>query len=95
MTDMTRPTAKTMTACKVVAPGPKWHHGPVPTHREQRKFRLDETRGKVWDDALAVSGLTQQKAMETIVDALGFKLLDLMQLRVDTTRAAREAPAEE
>ncbi|MFD3431230.1 hypothetical protein [Nocardia fluminea] len=63
----------------------------MPVHREQRKFRLDEQQGKVWDDALSASGLSQQKAMETIVEALRFDLIDLMQLRVDATKAARQA----
>lgn len=67
----------------------------MPVHREQRKFRLNEQQGKVWDDALAASGLSQQKAMETVIDALRFDLIDLMQLRVETTRAARQAPKPE
>lgn len=84
----------------IVAPsGTRWDHccmaarephgPPKGVVKTQRKFYLDERRGEVWDAALAVSGLSQTKAMETIADALELGLFNLMQLRVDVVAAQR------
>lgn len=54
-------------------------------------FRTDETRGKVWDDALADAGMKQQAAMDTVIDALGLDLITLSELRAAVVKAKRQA----
>lgn len=76
----------------MVASATKCHHGGMPARTGQRSFRLnDEKMAKTWDDALAESGLSQQKALETLIEAIGARLIDLSELRADLVKRARQA----
>jgi hypothetical protein len=56
-------------------------------------FRTDESRGKVWDDALSEAGMKQQAAMDTLIDSIGLGLVTLSELRAMVIKAKREAEA--
>ncbi|WP_280462856.1 hypothetical protein [Nocardia carnea] len=56
----------------------------------QRTFRLTEDRAKVWEAMLAEAGMKQQSAMDTIVDALGERLISLNDLRSAVIRIRLE-----
>jgi hypothetical protein len=60
----------------------------------QRTFRLNDSQSQSWDAALEDSGLSQQKAMETIAEACGAGLINLSELRAELTRRARTANTE-
>lgn len=76
---------------RLVAPAIKCQHGAMPSHARQRMFRTDESRGKVWDDALSEAGMKQQAAMDTVIDALGLGLASLSELRAAVIKARRAA----
>lgn len=58
----------------------------------QRTFRLNETQARTWEDALAQSGMSQQKAVETLVDSLGAGLIpSLIELRAELFRLSQQA----
>ena len=75
----------------VAAPTKCKHGGMAP---RQRTFRLNDSQSKAWEDALDESGLSQQKAMETIAEACGAGLISLAELRAELARRARAAAAE-
>ncbi len=75
----------------LVASAPKCHHGGMPPRTGQRTFRLNEKQSKTWEDALAQSGLTQQKAVETLVEALGAELIPtLIELRAQLFKLSKD-----
>ncbi|NKY60993.1 hypothetical protein [Nocardia flavorosea] len=57
----------------------------------QRTFRLNESQTQAWEAALEESGLKQQKAMETIAEAIGAGLINLTELRAELIRRAKAA----
>lgn len=83
---------QTMTtrARRLVAPTTKCHDGAMPARPGQRTFRLNEQRAKVWEDVLAEAGMKQQAAIDTLVDALGARTIELNSLRAEVIRIRRE-----
>jgi hypothetical protein len=81
-------------AMQLIAPATNCQHGGMPSHARQRMFRTDETRGKVWEDALAEAGMKQQAAMDTLIDALGLRLITLSELRTHAAQVRRAQEAE-
>ncbi|WP_040793254.1 hypothetical protein [Nocardia paucivorans] len=76
----------------LVATATNCKHGLMPPRTSQRTFRLNEQQAQMWEDALAQSGLSQQKAVETLVEALGAELIpSLIELRAELFRKARDA----
>lgn len=75
----------------LVARGTRCQHGVMSPAIPQRTFRLNEEQDEVWKAALKESGLSQQKAMETLVESLDARLIDLNALRAELIRRAREA----
>lgn len=74
---------------RLVAGATKCQHGQMSPR--QRTFRLSDPQSEAWDGALAESGLSQQKAMETIAESLGAGLINLSELRAELSRRARQA----
>ncbi len=75
----------------LVAVGTKCQHGVMPQRPSQRTFRLNEKQAKTWEDALSQSGLSQQKAVETLVEALGADLIpSLLELRAELFRREKK-----
>jgi len=81
-----------MTTTHLVAVATKCQHGAM-TGR-QRTFRLNEPQTQAWETALEESGLKQQKAMETIAEAIGAGLINLSALRAELVRLAKASEAE-
>lgn len=76
---------------QLVAIGTNCQHGAMPPRTNgQRTFRLNEQRGKVWEVALAEAGMKQQAAIDTLVDALGLRLIGLNELRAEVIRISRQ-----
>lgn len=75
----------------LVAAATTCKHGSM-TRTPQRTFRLNEKQSAMWEHALEESGLSQQKAMETLAEALGAELIpSLIELRAELFRRARAA----
>ena len=81
-----------MTPSQLVPSATKCQHGGMPPR--QRTFRLNEPQSQSWEAALEESGLSQQKAMETIAEACGAGLVNLSELRAELIRRARAASSE-
>lgn len=64
-----------------------------PATGPQRTFRLNEELDLVWRAALEESGLSQQKAVESVVDALGLGQFTLSGIRAESARIRREREA--
>ncbi|MEV4241683.1 hypothetical protein AB0J47_41795 [Nocardia sp. NPDC049737] len=62
----------------------------MPTRPGQRTFRLNEQRAKIWEDVMAEAGMKQQAAIDTLVDALGARVISLNELRAEVIRIKRE-----